>query len=89
MAGVKFRSQAPIGDYIVDFVCHERKLVIELDGGQHRDQEAYDRQRTDWLSSQGFRVLRFWNHQVFEDLDAVLEVVWREVTRAGGGEVGE
>jgi very-short-patch-repair endonuclease len=76
VAGVKFRRQAPIGSYIVDFASFERRMVIELDGGQHTEQVEYDEQRTRWLSSQGFRVLRFWNHEVFEDLDAVLEAIW-------------
>jgi very-short-patch-repair endonuclease len=71
----KFRRQASIGRYIVDFVCFEEKLIIELDGGQHTEQVEYDEQRTSWLNSQGFRVLRFWNHEVFEDLDSVLEVI--------------
>jgi very-short-patch-repair endonuclease len=74
--GAKFRRQAPIGRYIVDFVCFERRLVIELDGGHHAEQIARDEERTRWLNSQGFRVLRFWDNQVFEDLDAVLQVIW-------------
>jgi very-short-patch-repair endonuclease len=79
VAGVKFRRQAPIGNYIVDFVSFERRLVIELDGGQHAERVEYDERRTCWLNSQGFRVLRFWNHRVFEDLEAVLEVIWRRL----------
>jgi very-short-patch-repair endonuclease len=62
----KFRRQQPLGDYIVDFVCLEKKLIIELDGGQHIEQEEYDSRRTHWLEEQGFRVLRFWNHDVFK-----------------------
>ena len=73
--GVKFRRQAPIGEYIVDFAAFEPKLVIELDGGQHMEQKEYDQRRTAWLVSQGFHVLRFWNHEVFEDLECVLEVI--------------
>jgi very-short-patch-repair endonuclease len=78
LEGRKFRRQAPIGTYIVDFVCFEAKLVVELDGGQHSDaaQVAADSLRTAWLKSQGFRVLRFWNHQVKEDVESVLEVIW-------------
>ena len=76
IAETKFRRQACIGRYIVDFVCFEKKLVIELDGGQHTEQVEHDEQRTGWLTSQGFRVLRFWNHEVFEDLESVLEVIW-------------
>ena len=74
--GHKFRRQSPIGRYIVDFVCFEKKLVVELDGGPHSQKVDKDELRSDWLRSQGFRVLRFWNHEVFEDLDPVLEVIW-------------
>jgi very-short-patch-repair endonuclease len=74
--GKKFRRQAPIGNYIVDFVCFESKLIIELDGGQHTTQVEYDEQRTTWLNSQGFHVLRFWNFQVLEESEAVLEAIW-------------
>jgi very-short-patch-repair endonuclease len=55
----KFRRQAPVGKFIVDFVCFEKKIIIELDGGQHAEQQEQDSQRTDWLSSQGFQVVRF------------------------------
>src|SRR5260370_22052455 len=68
----KFRRQAPIAHYIVDFVNFERKLVIELDGGQHAEQQEYDAQRTAWLESQGFKVLRVWDNQIFADLEAVI-----------------
>jgi very-short-patch-repair endonuclease len=76
MAGAKFRRQACIGRFVVDFVCFEERLVIELDGGQHTEQVEHDGQRTRWLNSQGFHVLRFWNHEVFEDMDSVLDVIW-------------
>jgi very-short-patch-repair endonuclease len=69
----------PLGAYIVDFVCLEKRLVIELDGGQHVEQADYDRERTRWLESQGFRVLRFWNHEVFEDWETIEEVIWNEL----------
>ncbi|MFO0966094.1 MAG: endonuclease domain-containing protein [Gemmataceae bacterium] len=74
----KFRRQAPIGAYVVDFVCVPARLIVELDGGQHNLEEnkAKDEKRTTWLSSQGFHVMRFWNHDVFESLDAILEVIW-------------
>ena len=61
--------------YIVDFVCLERKLVIELDGGQHADQEAYDSCRTRGLEKDGFKVIRFWNNDVLTNLEGVLEVI--------------
>jgi very-short-patch-repair endonuclease len=72
----KFRGQAPIGDYIVDFVCHEARLIVELDGGQHALLVDKDNARTAWLNSRGFRVLRFWNSRVFEESDEVLETIW-------------
>ncbi|MBN8887826.1 MAG: endonuclease domain-containing protein [Rudaea sp.] len=71
----KFRRQHPFGDYILDFVCLERKIVIELDGAQHADRLEYDRQRTRFLERSGFTVLRFWNNEVFENLEDLLEVV--------------
>lgn len=73
--GVKFRRQHPLGPYIVDFVCLERRLVIELDGGQHSEAASYDRQRDAWLEGQGFRVLRFWNNEVMQNLEGVLEAI--------------
>ena len=75
LVGYKFRRQAPIGRYIVDFLCFERKLVVELDGGQHQEQANYDAERTRVLESRGYRVIRFWNNLVLEDTDAVLQAV--------------
>ena len=69
--GYKFRRQQPIGPYIVDFVSFERRVIIELDGGQHSQQVVYDSKRTAWLEAQGYRVLRFWNNQVLKDVEAV------------------
>ncbi len=80
--GHRFRRQAPVGPYIVDFVCFEIRLVIEVDGGQHAEQADYDAARTAWLESQGFRVMRFWNNEVLEQMGAVKEAVWLEI---GGG----
>ena len=80
-AGYKFRRQQPLGQYIVDFVCFEKHLIIELDGGQHAEQVGYDAERSTWLQSQGFRVLRFWNHEVLSDMEAVEEVILRECER--------
>jgi len=76
----RFRRQAPIGRYIADFCCFERKIIIELDGSQHINQEDYDRRRSDWLESQGFLVLRYWNSQVFRNLDGLLEEVFGHCT---------
>jgi very-short-patch-repair endonuclease len=72
----RFRRQVPLGEYIADFACLEARLVIEVDGGQHVEQQTYDTARTAWLESQGFRVLRFWNHEVFTELNNVLETIW-------------
>jgi very-short-patch-repair endonuclease len=73
--GVKFRQQQPLGHYIVDFVCFEKRLIIEIDGGQHQEQIVYDEIRTDWLKQQGYKVLRFWNNQVLYEIEAVLEAI--------------
>ena len=72
---VKFRRQQPVGPYIVDFVNLEEKLVIEIDGGQHNEQEIrkHDEDRTSWLEERGYRVLRFWNNDVLLNIEGVLE----------------
>ena len=71
--GHKFRKQVPIGRYIADFVCYESKLIIEIDGGQHADAMEYDKRRTQWLQKQGFQVIRFWNNEVLQNMEGVLE----------------
>ncbi len=76
---VKFRRQMPIGPYIADFVCVTAKVVIELDGGQHQDQHNYDMARSAYLQQQGFRLLRFWNNEVFQNIDGVLAVILKEL----------
>ena len=73
--GWKFRRQAPIDHYIVDFVCFDARLIIEVDGGHHQEQVAYDEVRTDYLKNQGFRVLRFWNKQVLGETESVRETI--------------
>ena len=75
--GYKFRRQQPIGPYIVDFACMSRKLVIELDGGQHAEQHDYDKKRDDYLRGKGYRILRFWNNEVFQNCMDVLEAVYQ------------
>ncbi|MDO9351158.1 MAG: DUF559 domain-containing protein [Deltaproteobacteria bacterium] len=75
LAGQKFRRQQPIGKYIVDFVCIEKKLIIEVDGGHHADQLAYDAKRSAWLEKEGFRILRFWDNQVLKEVESVKEVI--------------
>jgi very-short-patch-repair endonuclease len=78
-AQFKFRRQVPLGNFIVDFVCFDRRLIVELDGGQHTLQREYDEKRTGWLKSQGFDIVRFWNHEVFQDWDAIEELIWRKL----------
>ncbi|WP_349258714.1 endonuclease domain-containing protein [Steroidobacter sp.] len=75
LAGFKFRRQQPLGPYIVDFVCVERKLIVEADGGQHADRREYDDARSEYLERRGYRVLRFWNNDVLLETEAVLEVI--------------
>lgn len=73
--GHKFRRQRPIGPYIVDFVCLEKRLIVELDGGQHAEHSSYDGERDAWLRSQGFSVLRFWNNDVLQNLSGVKDAI--------------
>lgn len=75
LLGHKFRRQHPIPPYIVDFVCLERRLVVELDGGQHAEAVVYDASRTVFLEGLGYRVLRFWNNEVLGNPQAVLEEI--------------
>ena len=77
---LRFRRQHPMGNYIVDFVCLERKLVIEVDGSQHGEVEqmAHDQRRTDWLSNEGYRVIRFWASEVICNLEGVVETIMHE-----------
>ncbi len=75
LGGLKFRRQEPIGRYIVDFVSFDRSLIVELDGGQHLQEKAEDDERTRWLESQGFRVLRFWNNEVMRNVLTVLKKI--------------
>ncbi|MFC3071042.1 endonuclease domain-containing protein [Phenylobacterium soli] len=71
LGGWKWRRQVPVGPYVVDFLCVEARLAVELDGGQHAEQVAYDQRRTAFLERQGLKVLRFWNVQVLADRNAV------------------
>ncbi|AXQ28405.1 endonuclease domain-containing protein [Solimonas sp. K1W22B-7] len=80
--GIKFKRQVPQGPYIADFISLEHRLVIELDGGQHNDNEAYDNQRDQWFVAEGFTVLRFWNHEVMQQTEAVLEQIRLTAERA-------
>ena len=91
--GRKFRRQFPVGPYIVDFVCLEARLIIEVDGGQHAEQKQGDEIRDQWLSSQNFHVLRFWNNEVLSQTDAVMDTIVQALNntptpslpRKGGG----
>lgn len=73
--GIKFKRQKPTGNDIVDFVAPSHKLIVELDGSQHAEQEEYDGNRDAWLRRQGYTVVRFWNHQVLTETRSVLESV--------------
>ena len=75
LAGYKFRRQVVIEPYIVDFVCLEAKLIVEADGGQHMEQIKYDAKRTDILQSMGYEVMRFWDHEILQDINTVLEQI--------------
>ena len=74
--GYRFRRQHPVGPYILDFACLRPRVAIELDGGQHYENPEYDRRRDEYLKSQDFEILHFPNHQIFEDLDAVLDQIY-------------
>ncbi len=73
---LQFRRQHPFGDHILDFVCLENKLVIEVDGGHHGQQAEHDKERTQKLQAAGFRILRFWNNEVLKDIESVEEKIW-------------
>lgn len=75
MCGLKFRRQQQIGNYIADFVCFEKGMIVELDGGQHATDLEHDKQREDWLKAEGFIVVRFWNTDVFENIEGVSETI--------------
>jgi len=75
--GLKFRRQHPVGRYFADFACVEIGLVIELDGGQHGEQAAYDERREAAMKQAGFRTLRFWNHDVLQQTEVVMQAIWQ------------
>jgi very-short-patch-repair endonuclease len=77
--GSRFRQQVPLGRYVVDFLCVKSRLIIEIDGGQHAEDTESDEERTVWLASRGFRVIRFWNNDVLENIEGVLAVILREL----------
>ncbi len=79
---LKFKRQQPIGNYIVDFICVEAKLIVEIDGGQHNSDEniVLDQIRTEYLNSLGYKVVRFWNQDIYRNIDGVLERLYEEVS---------
>jgi very-short-patch-repair endonuclease len=79
LGGHKFRRQHLVGPYIADFACVERRLIVELDGGQHSEQQGYDARRTEFLVAREFRVIRFWDNEVLTQTGAVLESILREL----------
>jgi len=81
LGNYKFRRQHPIKHFIVDFVCLEKKLIIELDGGQHIERKEYDDARSNQLRQYGYQVLRFWNHDVLNDGQDVLVAIYEALTR--------
>ena len=87
IADAKFRRQHPVGRYILDFYCVEKRLAVELDGGQHGEAVTYDERRDAWLRSHGIEVLRFWNNQVFSETEAVLEVIHQALLVEEGGPI--
>ena len=98
IAGYRFRRQMPIGSYIVDFVCLESRLIVEIDGGQRQEQQVYDARRDQWLVEQGFQVLRFWNNEVLNHTEGVLMRIFEvlekippppALPRKGGGSGGK
>jgi very-short-patch-repair endonuclease len=82
IAGAKFKRQIPLGRYIVDFISYENKLIIEIDGGQHNEdlKKQNDKERTKWFEMKGYTVLRFWNNDVLNNINEVLEVIHLTLT---------
>jgi very-short-patch-repair endonuclease len=75
LQGFRFRRQIPIGRYVADFACMSQHLIVELDGGRHAERVECDQHRTAWLAKIGYRVLRFWNGEVFTNTDGVVETI--------------
>ena len=82
VAGTKFSRQIPIGPFICDFVSRSARLVIELDGGQHDENEGRDRERTAYIEGMGFKVIRFWNNEVLEAIESVVARIEVELLKA-------
>ncbi len=80
VAGVRFNRQFPVGPFICDFVSRGAKLIVEVDGGQHADRIAADERRTAYLQSKGYRVIRFWNNDVLENIDGIIQMIERALS---------
>jgi len=80
LGGWKFRRQHPFGPFIVDFVCPAKKIIVEVDGGQHAINVKEDAERSRYLQQQGYRILRFWNNDILNEMDSILEVIYRELS---------
>ena len=78
---LKFKRQQPSGNYIVDFICKEAKIIIEIDGGQHNEPEniEYDKTRTEYLNTLGYKVIRFWNNEIYENIEGVVLRLKKEI----------
>ena len=78
---LKFKRQQPIGNYIVDFICKEAKIIIEVDGGQHNEKEIIeaDNEKTAFLESKGYKVIRFWNNEVYENIEGIIKRLEKEI----------
>lgn len=89
MPDAKFRRQVPMGPYFADFISHGARLVIELDGAHHAEQQVYDADRTRFLEAEGYRVLRFWNRDIKQNLDGVFRAIGAALTEPTSPLVGE
>jgi|SRR5579871_2508546 len=89
VSGTHFRRQVPIGPYVADFACMAARLVIEVDGSQHGrdDIRRRDEGRTRWLEAEGYRVMRFWNNDLTENMDGVLEAIYAAICGSSSGEL--
>ena len=81
LGGWKFRRQYPVGPFIVDFICPEKNIVIEVDGGQHGENQELDEERSAYLNKMGYKVFRFWNNEVLQETEAVLDSIFAILTK--------
>ena len=86
--GLKFRRQQPIGDYVVDFVCLDKLLIVEIDGGNHNTDKSIEKDeiRTKWLEARGYKVVRFWNSDVLDNPDGVFDTLTLTLSLQGRGD---